>query len=671
MRDVAARVPPHLIVPCVHREHSFAVGRIGVATRGTRPARRRSASIRGFAALGGLAISLVACSAPAVPIGAPSTSASAVATAPKAVPRRGSGDPEVVVLSRRPSGRYELFPEGRFLTPTEVEGRTLQTPSAPYRVAKVGEQWALYPRTGPAVSISSSGKTNAEGTWLLDNSTVYSIADGARFSPPDAGVYWISGDYVGSYDGLWHLPDMKLVAVPSNKNSVVTWGAGATYAIALSRGPIPATTPPVDGMLMPAEGWAEVWDLAKGGASKAVDLGVAFGLNPHIAVSDRFAGIEWAGKIWLLDMASGKLTMQVDFRSPSSPGEAERIGFSSDNKWLCVDGQNGSSLLAVGGSAAPSGSVALPVFGDGPCRVAIVPKPPAGRSIVSEPGTQPPLYPVVVAESQDGTLWAVRDQDDGVPAGESPNNHVRIIRVSDGTVLADLPYPERQRCDGLTFEENALVAGDARGESCGGRIDLTSLRWRDSFLNLNAEDQKAVDREAENAMVSTLGPPLIGDWGDVECDGAPCVMNLGGYSRTFFENPMSTANMTINHKWVTIEIPAAAMRPGAIHRGIRFSPEQRGLARPTKPVTVALFYDGWMTVNRLSDGKLLATVVQSGRASVALLSGGAVDVRGAIDEEQLSCRVGDVLRPWTECRERFLVDRGLESALAGREDYLQ
>lgn len=67
---------------------------------------------------------------------------------------------------------------------------------------------------------------------------------------------------------------------------------------------------------------------------------------------------------------------------------------------------------------------------------------------------------------------------------------------------------------------------------------------------------------------------------------------------------------------------------------------------------------------------MLATVVRVGDGAVALLSGGAVEVRGAVPDA-LFCRVGTDLRPWSECRERYLVTGGLESVTRGREDYLQ
>lgn len=92
--------------------------------------------------------------------------------------------------------------------------------------------------------------------------------------------------------------------------------------------------------------------------------------------------------------------------------------------------------------------------------------------------------------------------------------------------------------------------------------------------------------------------------------------------------------------------------------------------------TAAFVYDHatWFSLYGLAEAgtesKLLGNVVRVGSGAVALLSGGAVDVRGEVPPDTIFCLQGRALKPWDSCKDRFLVPHALEHAILGKEDYL-
>lgn len=553
-----------------------------------------------------------------------------------------------------------MFPSGRFVTRDELSSGRLQEPPPPaVEVLDTQQGKTIRLASGLMFLVEKGERIEFDPTsWLVGwdgtMARTLSVSAGtwsARMPfAADAGSLIAGPKVIGDYfaaASLWHLPDLAKAASPDRTGktgrTAIRWVATGSIAVALEG--IPGGNGISD--------WAlEIWKLGSKEESRVLPIDVRNDVDLALSRNGALLGL-LHGDVELIETDTLKRRVLL------GPGEVEtggRLSFSPDSSTLCARYDRGARAFAVGPRVTPAKLVEMPLSGDD-CRSVAVPPPPTGRVFLM-PFVDSTNGPYSGGALRAGDLVAVIDQTP--PKSVSPTREfsVRLLRA-DGSVAADLPY----LCDHATvaadlrLDDAGLVVGDVQHEaSCGGRIDLGSLKWKARFGESQSREEKATqeaaDRDSVKALVAALGPaPAGSEWFGPECSGRECW-------------PIPSGGPQVNREFV-----GAATAPGASMVGSRFAlPNSSSVPGAS---AVVEFYNGWFTVTRESDGRVLATVVQAGSGAVALLSGGAVETFGTITDGALVCRVGVELHPWPRCEERFSVRGALLSALRGREDYLQ
>lgn len=582
-------------------------------------------------------------------------------------------------MRRTQRGELELFPRGDRIS-EEAFQRGEVEPVVPFHTTIDPEmldptQVLLHLPNGQTVNTHFPVAVYDGGPWAyaLDRSSgrLFDARSGEPLiSGPGArntAETSILGTFLAS-EHLYRLPDMSLAAAPTQSGIGRAWAVGQTTAVAVVES--------ADG----ASNRFEVWSLGKEKPIAVIPLDAATASVPAVALApdERFAAVV-ADSVWLIDVGAGARSL-LGARgafATASP-RTGRARFSRDGTRLCVERLDyvaPRTVFRLDGSVAPSDAVDVDV---GSCDPKTVPRTHGGWHVVDAG-----VFPLRdnAAVSRDGTLVAVIDARDAEGKVELA---VRLMRSSDGSVIAELPFWNHEcRYDytPIAFEGDVLLVGDEQ-TSCGGRLDVRSARWieRSGSRDDAEERRRAAERAAdERRLVDALGPPFtLANWSlDV------CEVQAEGRCRVAFmpppiESRSDDYGMVVGSVGNRLPWPGSA-RPLQVERTFE---GHRAIPRPTAARswgelgTRALSYErsSWFSIYRVPgdgrDGSLLANVVRAGDGAVAMLSGGAVDIRGEIPPGTLFCLDGRTLKPWATCSERYLVPHALEHAIAGREDYL-
>lgn len=447
----------------------------------------------------------------------------------------------------------------------------------------------------------------------------------------------VIGDYFGA-DELWHLPDFRSVAKPSktksgDQRSVGGWAIAAGTAVALEG---------LDGSFGLTDWALEVWDLGGKGSSRLFPFQGPPGRAEFEIGRDGKQLLLRSGGLRLVDLGTGEMKQ---LRSVDEVVSLDHFGFSADASRVCLTSTFGRTVMRLDGTPAATSGDGVEVQAESEtCEVVKIARLPEGRQLLQdEPSYRAnSRFGAGVARTRDGAFTVALDRAAQETNGER-EFHVRVFQRQSATPGADLAFPgDASASPQLRFQGQFLVVRS--GETDGGIIDLMSLSWRVRFGRAETQVARAArERASVASLLEALGAPPNGhEWLGPICPSTADCSRVTGVRLGADDEP---GTAVIEQRSAGIEGEAAA--------------------------TVVDLYDGWFKVTRISDGKLLATVIRTGAGAVALLSGGAVETFGMVPDGAQFCRFGAELHPWSRCRDRFTVRGGLFTALQGHENYLQ
>ncbi len=609
------------------------------------------------AGLAALVISGAACSA-----GSEQTSPNAVvsvgklpdtATHARKIAPRGPNEPEPVVLLQRPYRPHPtLFPLRRLvgLVPKSADESWVVSQTLFRGSFDVG--WLLTDKAVPdTVGVFSQGKLTRlgpfldalaapSGKWLLartDKDTQLLTMPGGQPIGPvvlpwadETPIEFLTDEYVGGKEVL-SIAERKLR--PMIRREIGYTDALANIGVAST----------IEGSEANVQFYVEAFDFGAGKRIHEAKYTIDGRTDPtppvvKITPDKRAYAAATEGEIRRVDMKTGRMTV---VGTPLGQGAALDLALSDDGVWVCAQWNHEVSGFRFDPAAQV---VPLPrdhneAFGieGGQCHRRVIPASDGFRPSKGSVNNGRTGSAGAIAISPDRRSFAVLENTQVAKNGRfaAGDFRVSVFQASDGAKTGAFPIALKRPAEhlGIEFDPDSghlVVHGSAVGEY--GVLDLASGKWL-----LPVDDHRLkIDRLAPAGRT-----PLL-----LEAARLPSAQPT---ERWTFEKS-------------TLRGPGGATI---------LTPEPIFAVREGPTGVVVAVHERSLTLYR-PDGTLLADVIAAGDgAAIALMKGGAVDVRGDQADAPLRCREGDVLSSWSTCRDRFLVPGALDRALAGKEDWLE